>query len=57
MLSVEANYLRDNAKQMHIVDDELYFTIDEKSHITDLTEKGREFLSSISSGKRFLYSS
>lgn len=44
MLSVEAFYLRDNAKQMHIVDDELYFTIDEKSHITDLTEKGREFL-------------
>jgi len=44
MLSVEAFYLRDNAKQMHVVDDELYFTIDEKSHITDLTEKGREFL-------------
>lgn len=44
MLSVESFYLRDNAKQMHIVDDEMYFTIDEKSHITDLTEKGREFL-------------
>ncbi len=44
MLSTEANYLRDNAKNLHIVDDELYFTIDEKSHITDLTEKGREFL-------------
>jgi len=29
---------------MHKVDDELYFVIDEKSHITDLTEKGREFL-------------
>ncbi|MBL8007722.1 MAG: preprotein translocase subunit SecA [Ignavibacteria bacterium] len=40
----EAEYLRDNAKQMHIVDDELYFVIDEKSHITDLTEKGREYL-------------
>ncbi|MBX7041849.1 MAG: preprotein translocase subunit SecA [Ignavibacteria bacterium] len=44
MLSTEAEYLRDNAKNLHIVDDELYFTIDEKSHITDLTEKGREFL-------------
>ncbi|MDQ3020087.1 MAG: preprotein translocase subunit SecA [Bacteroidota bacterium] len=40
----ESEYLRDNAKQMHIVDDELYFVIEEKSHVTDLTEKGREFL-------------
>lgn len=44
LLTTEAEYLRDNAKQMHIVDDELYFVIDEKSHITDLTEKGRELL-------------
>ncbi len=40
----ESEYLRDNAKHMHVVDDELYFVIDEKSHVTDLTEKGREFL-------------
>ncbi|MEP7146044.1 MAG: SEC-C metal-binding domain-containing protein, partial [bacterium] len=40
----ESEYLKDSAKQMHIVDDELYFVIDEKSHITDLTEKGREYL-------------
>jgi preprotein translocase subunit SecA len=44
MLASEAEYLRDNAKRLHIVDDELYFVVDEKSHITDLTEKGREFL-------------
>lgn len=44
LLATESEYLRDNAKQMHIVDDELYFVIDEKSHITDLTEKGREML-------------
>ncbi|HEX2788097.1 MAG TPA: preprotein translocase subunit SecA [Ignavibacteria bacterium] len=44
MQETEMFYLRDNSKQMHIVDDELYFMIDEKSHITDLTEKGREFL-------------
>lgn len=44
MLSTEGEYLRDNAKNLHIVDDELYFVIDEKSHITDLTEKGREYL-------------
>jgi len=53
MLSVESNYLRDNAKQMHIVDDELYFTIDGKSHITDLTEKGREFLAPSAQEKDF----
>jgi len=40
----ETFYNRDKARDMHIVDDELYFVIDEKSHITDLTEKGREFL-------------
>lgn len=44
LLTTESEYLRDNSKQMHIVDDELYFVIDEKSHVTDLTEKGREFL-------------
>lgn len=44
LLATESEYLRDNAKQMHIVDDELYFVIEEKSHVTDLTEKGREFL-------------
>ncbi|HRE41078.1 MAG TPA: preprotein translocase subunit SecA [Ignavibacteria bacterium] len=44
MQQTEMFYLRDNSKEMHKVDDELYFVIDEKSHITDLTEKGREFL-------------
>ncbi|HQY21916.1 MAG TPA: preprotein translocase subunit SecA [Ignavibacteria bacterium] len=44
LLASEAEYMRDNSKQMHIVDDELYFIIEEKSHVTDLTEKGREFL-------------
>ncbi|HQI48585.1 MAG TPA: preprotein translocase subunit SecA, partial [bacterium] len=32
-------------KEMHIVDAELYYTIDEKSHVVDITEKGRIFLS------------
>jgi len=39
----ESFYNRDKARDMHIVDDELYFVIEEKSHVTDLTEKGREF--------------
>ncbi len=40
---VEADYMRD--KRMHEIDEELYFSIDEKNHVIDLTEKGREALS------------
>ncbi|MBN2356589.1 hypothetical protein JXO59_10780, partial [candidate division KSB1 bacterium] len=32
-------------KDMGTVDSELYYTIDEKSHVVDITEKGRIFLS------------
>ncbi len=32
-------------KTMSVVDQELYYTIDEKSHVVDITEKGRIFLS------------
>ena len=32
-------------KEMNTVDQELYYTIDEKSHVVDITEKGRIFLS------------
>ncbi len=32
-------------KEMNIIDAELYYTIDEKSHVVDITEKGRIFLS------------
>ena len=40
---VENDYLRD--KKLQELDEELFFAIDEKSHIIDLTEKGREALS------------
>ncbi len=36
---VESEFLRD--KKMHEVDEDLYFSIEEKTHIIDLTEKGR----------------
>jgi preprotein translocase subunit SecA len=39
----ELNFLRE--KTFARVDDELYFVIDEKSNIVDLTEKGRQFVS------------
>ena len=40
--SVESEYIRD--KKLHEVDDDLYFSIDEKSHVIDITEKGRNVL-------------
>lgn len=42
--TTELEYLREKGKNMHIIDDELYFVIDEKSNQIDLTEKGREEL-------------
>ncbi|MGB9696738.1 MAG: preprotein translocase subunit SecA [Ignavibacteria bacterium] len=53
MQETELFYHRDQARELHIVDDELYFVIDEKSHVTDLTEKGREFLAQSASEKDF----
>ncbi|MFQ3597944.1 MAG: preprotein translocase subunit SecA [Chloroherpetonaceae bacterium] len=44
MQSVENEFLKDNAKEMHKVDEELLFAIDERFHTIDLTEKGRNFL-------------
>lgn len=38
-MNVESDYMRD--KRLYEVDEDLYFSIDEKSHIIDLTEKGR----------------
>jgi preprotein translocase subunit SecA len=40
--NVEGELMRD--KQLHTADEDLYFAIDEKSHVADLTEKGREEL-------------
>jgi len=39
---IESNFIRD--KKLHEVDEDLYFSIDEKSHIIDMTDKGRNFL-------------
>jgi len=36
-------YLQDNAKHMHIVDEALYYALDEKQHSIEMTEMGREF--------------
>ena len=43
MLSAEAGFMRE--KRMHELEEELFFVIDEKSNVVDLTEKGRNNLS------------
>ncbi len=37
-------YLQDNAKRMPIVDDEMYYALDEKQHALEPTDQGREFI-------------
>jgi preprotein translocase subunit SecA len=44
MQKTENFYLAEQGKKMHIIDDELYFVIDEKSNTIDLREKGIDLL-------------
>ena len=46
MLETESEYMAEQNKRMHEIVDELYFAIDEKAHSIDLTDKGRDLLSS-----------
>ena len=40
----ESEYIRE--KKLSEIEEQLYFVIDENSRVTDLSDKGREFLSS-----------
>ena len=44
MQKAEAIYLADNQKRMPEIDDELYFTIDEKNNQIEMTDKGRDLI-------------
>ena len=46
-------YMQEQNKYMHIIDDELYFVIDEKNRTVELTDKGMEFLSSMGEDPSF----
>lgn len=46
-------YMQEQSKRMHLVDEELFFTIDEKNRGVELTEKGVEFLSKGESDNNF----
>lgn len=40
----ELNYLREQGRRMHEIDDELFYVIEEKQHNIDISEKGRQLL-------------
>ncbi|MDD2527961.1 MAG: preprotein translocase subunit SecA [Lentimicrobiaceae bacterium] len=44
MQKTENFYMAEQSKHMHIIDDELYFVIDEKNNTVELTEKGIDLI-------------
>ncbi len=53
LLQTEAHYLQDNAREMPIVTDPLYFVIDEKNRSVELTDKGIDELTGKSQDPQF----
>ena len=53
MQKTENYYMQDQNKEMHKVDAELYFTIDEKHNHVELTEKGLDFMTGNSDDPKF----
>ncbi len=49
----ENYYMQDQNKEMHKIDVELYFTVEEKNNQVDLTEKGIDFLTGSSDDPKF----
>ena len=53
ILETENEYMRDQSRRMHEIDDELYYAIEEKNHQISLTEKGRDYLTPIVGDRDF----
>lgn len=53
MLKTENFYMQDQSREMHIVDDDLYFVIQEQQNTIELTEKGMDFLSKLGEDPKF----
>ncbi|GAB4201217.1 MAG: preprotein translocase subunit SecA [Bacteroidia bacterium] len=49
----ENYYMQDQMKEMHKIDQELYFVIDEKNNHVELTDKGIDFLSNLVNDSKF----
>jgi preprotein translocase subunit SecA len=41
----ENHFMQDQSKEMHVIDDDLYFTIEEKNNSIELTDKGIDLIS------------
>jgi preprotein translocase subunit SecA len=53
LTKTESFYLQDQQKEMHKVDADLFFTIDEKVNSIDLTEKGAELITASGEDSQF----
>jgi len=49
----ENHYMQDQSKEMYIIDDDLYFTIEEKNNSIELTDKGIDLISTNVSEENF----
>ena len=52
-LKTENFYMQENSKNMHLITDDLFFVIDEKSNSVELTDKGIDMLSNRASDPHF----
>ncbi len=48
-------YLQDNAKNMPLVDEAMYYALDEKQHAIEMTDMGRDYLSKAAGQDRDLF--
>ncbi len=53
MQKTENFYMAEQNKKMHIIDDELYFVIDEKQNSIDLTDKGIDMITEMTGDSQF----
>ena len=53
MLEIEAHYMQDNSREMHVITDPLYFIIDEKNNSVELTDKGNDILAQNTNDPQF----
>ncbi len=53
LLKTENFYMQEQNKNMHIIDEELLFVIDEKNKQVELTDKGMDYLTSLGEDRNF----
>ena len=53
MQKTEEYYMQDNNRNMHLVTDPLYYTIDEKNNSIELTDKGIDYITSDTEDTKF----